>query len=106
MKKSKNKVEEHLGMNFWVSEKCLGGEKTQINWERLKRIDLKLRGTYIYKYHKPRLIESYQGLKTRLLAIELAIEDLTRGFLNKEAQWIEVAIKKVQGDRKFLDGSN
>ena len=84
----------------------MGGEKTQISRERSKRIDLKSQGMYIYEYHKPRLIESYQGLKTRLLAIELAIEDLTRGFLNKEAQWIEVAIKKVQGDRKFLDGSN
>ena len=47
VKKSKIKVEEHLGMKFWVSERCLGGEKTQISRERLKRIDLKLRGTYI-----------------------------------------------------------
>ena len=44
---SKIKVEEHLGMKFWVSVRCLGGEKTQISWERLKRIDLKLRGAYI-----------------------------------------------------------
>ena len=30
-----------------------------------------------------------------LLAIEPTIEDLTRGFLNKEAQWIEVAIEQL-----------
>ena len=41
VKKSKIKVEEHLGMMFWVSESCLGGEKTQISQERSKRIDLK-----------------------------------------------------------------
>ena len=32
----------------------------------------------------------------RLLAIEPAIKDLTRGFLNKEAQWIEVAIEETE----------
>ena len=47
MKKRKIKVEEHLGMKFGVSERCLEGEKPQISQERLKRIDLKLRGTYI-----------------------------------------------------------
>ena len=47
VKKSKIEVEEHLGMKFGVSERCLGGEKTQISWERSKRIDLKLRGTYV-----------------------------------------------------------
>ena len=88
-------------MKFWVSERCLGGEKTQISQERSKRIDLKLRGAYIYEYHKPRLIESYRGLKTHLLAIELAIEDLTRGFLNKEAWWIEIAIEELSSIQKF-----
>ena len=53
MKKSKIKVEEHLGMKFGVSGRCLGGEKTQISRERSKRINLKSRGAYIYKYHKP-----------------------------------------------------
>ena len=42
MKKSKIKVEEHLGMKFGVSERCLGGEKTESNREILKRIDRKL----------------------------------------------------------------
>ena len=93
VKKSKIKVEEHLGMKFWVSERCLRGEKTQISRERLKRIDLKSQGMYIWKFHKPRSIESYRGLKTCLLAIEPTIEDLMRGFLNKEAWWIEVAIE-------------
>ena len=31
-----------------------------------------------------------------LLAIELAIEDLTRGFQSKEARWIEVAIEETE----------
>ena len=31
----------------------------------------------------------------RLLAIKPAIEDLTKGFLNNEARWIEVAIEKL-----------
>ena len=31
----------------------------------------------------------------RFLAIELAIKDLSRGFLNNEAQWIEVAIEET-----------
>ena len=41
MKKSKIKVEEHLGMKFGVNGRCLGGEKTQISRERSKRTDLK-----------------------------------------------------------------
>ena len=36
----------------------------------------------------------------RVLAIKLAIEDLTRGFLSKEAQWIEVAIEKLSKRQK------
>ena len=32
----------------------------------------------------------------RLLAIEPAIEDLTRGFQRKEARWIEVAIEEIE----------
>ena len=47
IKKSKIKVKEHLGMKFWVSERCLGGEKTQISRERSKRVDQKSRGPYI-----------------------------------------------------------
>ena len=47
VKKSKIKVEEHLGMKFRVSERCLGGEKTQISWERSKRIDLKSQGAFV-----------------------------------------------------------
>ena len=31
-----------------------------------------------------------------ILAIEQAIKDITRGFLNKEAQWIEVAIEETE----------
>ena len=100
VKKSKVKVEEHLGMKFWVSERCLGGEKTQISWERSKRIQLKLRGVYILEFHKTWLIESYRGLKTCLLAIEPAIEDLMRGFLNNEARWIKVAIEELSRRQK------
>ena len=100
MKKRKIKVEEHLGMKFGVSERCLGGEKPQISQERLKRIDLKLRGTYIQKLHKARSIDSYQALKRRVLAIELAIKDLTRGFLNNEARWIEVTIQQLSRRQK------
>ena len=35
-----------------------------------------------------------------LLAIKPTIEDLTRGFLNKEAQWIKVAIEKLSRRQK------
>ena len=74
---------------------CLEGENAEIGRERSRRIDLKLRGAYIQKSHKARSIESYQALKRRVLAIEPAIEDLTRGFLNNEARWIEVAIEEL-----------
>ena len=35
-----------------------------------------------------------------ILAIEPAIEDLTRGLLNNESQWIQVAIKKLSRRQK------
>ena len=50
----------------------------------------------IIKLDQSRAIKSYQDLKRRVLAIELAIENLTRGFLSKEARWIEVATKKIE----------
>ena len=31
-----------------------------------------------------------------ILAIEQAIKDITRGFLNKEARWIEIAIEHLE----------
>ena len=31
-----------------------------------------------------------------LLAVEPTIKDLTRGFLNKEARWIEIAIEHLE----------
>ena len=37
----------------------------------------------------------------RLFAIDPANEDLTRGFLNKEARWIEVAIEELSRRQKF-----
>ena len=37
----------------------------------------------------------------RLFAIDPANEDLTRGFLNKEARWIEVAIEELSKRQKF-----
>ena len=40
--------------------------------------------------------ESYRALKMRVLAIEPAIEDLTRGFLNNETRWIEVTIEEIE----------
>ena len=58
---------------------------------------------YILKSHKARLIESYQALKRRVLAIEPAIEDLTRGFLNNETRWNEVSIEETES---FLKGLN
>ena len=79
---------------------CLEGENAEIGRERSRRIDLKLRGAYIQKSHKARSIESYQALKRRVLAIEPAIEDLTRGFLNNEARWIEVAIEELSRRQK------
>ena len=47
VKKNKIKVEELLGMKFGKSERCLGGEKTQISGERSKRMNLKSRSAYI-----------------------------------------------------------
>ena len=41
MKKNNIKVEELLGMKFGVSERCLGGEKTQRSQERSRRMNLK-----------------------------------------------------------------
>ena len=39
----------------------------------------------------------------RHFAVEPAIEDLTRGFLNKEARWIEVAIEgAIKETENFL----
>ena len=35
-----------------------------------------------------------------LLAIEPAIEDIMRGFLNKEARWTEVAIEQLSRRHK------
>ena len=54
-----------------------------------------MRRVYI-EISKARLIESYQALKRRALSIELAVEDLTRGFLNNKARWIKVAIKETE----------
>ena len=48
------------------------------------------------KLDRLRAFESYRALKRHVLAIELVIEDLTRGFLNNEAQWIEVAIEETE----------
>ena len=36
----------------------------------------------------------------RLFAIDIANEDLTRCFLNKEARWIEVAIEELSRRQK------
>ena len=46
------------------------------------------------------LIESYRDLKTHVLAVELAIKDLTRGFLNNDARWIEIAIEQLSRRQK------
>ena len=37
VKKSKIKVKDCLGMNFGVSERCWGGEKTRSSQERLRK---------------------------------------------------------------------
>ena len=107
---------------------CLGSEKVEINRERSRRVDQKSQSTYIYrnliKLNRSRAIERYRALKRPVLAIELDIEDLTRGFLNNEARWIEVAIEELswrqkvsqwielaiesyrEGDKKKLKGLN
>ena len=54
-----------------------------------------MRRVYI-EISKARSIESYQALKRYVLSIELAVEDLTRGFLNNKARWIKVAIKETE----------
>ena len=95
MKEDDLQVENLLGMKFRERNVCLGGEQAEISRERSRRLDLKSRGTYIQKFHKARSIESYRALKRHVLAIEPTIEDLTRGFLNNEARWIEVAIEKL-----------
>ena len=60
----------------------------------------KSQGALLQKNHKAQSIESYQALKRRVLAIEIAIKELSRGFLNNEAQWIEVPIKKLSRRQK------
>ena len=85
MKKNDLQAENLLGMKFRERKVCLGGEKAKISRERSRRGDLKSRGAFIQKLHKACLIKSYRALKRHVLAIEPAIKDLTRGFLNNEA---------------------
>ena len=65
--------------------------------ERDRGCDIKNCDDSLYRnlinFDRLRAIESYQALKRRDLAVELAIEDLTRGFLNREVQWIEIVIE-------------
>ena len=83
-------------------------EREKCVWEvkRLKSVE-RDRGKVIWNREEPlyrnfikldqlRTIKSYRVLKRHVLAIEPAIKDLTRGFLNNEAQWIEVAIKEIE----------
>ena len=59
-------------------------------------MNLKSRGAFIYNLHKAQSIESYRDLKRHVLAIEIAIEELSRGFLSNEVRWIEVAIEETE----------
>ena len=54
----------------------------------------------IIKLDRSRAIESYQDLKKHVLAIEITIEGLSKGFLNNEVRWIEVAIEKLSRRQK------
>ena len=96
MKEDDLQAENLLGMKFRERKVYLGGEKVEISQERSMRVDLNSQGAYIQKSHKAQSIESYRALKRRVLAIEPAIENLTRGFLNNEAQWIEIAIEETE----------
>ena len=89
-------AEKLLGMKFRERKVCLGGEMIEISRERSRRVDLKLRGMYIQKSHKPRLIESYRALKRHVLAIKPAIKDLMKAFQSKEARLIEVATEETE----------
>ena len=109
-------------------EKCVWEVKRLKSIERDQGEQIRNRKARIYrnliKLNRPRAIERYRALKRPVLAIELAIEDLTRGFLNNEARWIEVAIEELsrrqkvsqwielaiesyrEGDKKKLKGLN
>ena len=77
-----------------------GSERRGKLSRKIKRIESKIARRLLIGIHKPRSIESYRGLKMCLLAIKPTIEDLTRGFLNKEAQWIEVTIDDLSRRQK------
>ena len=50
----------------------------------------------IIKLDRSSAIKSYRDLKRHVLAIEIAIDELSRGFLSNEVRWIEVAIEKTK----------
>ena len=70
-----------------------GSERRGKLSREIKRIESKIARRLLIGIHKPRSIESYRGLKTCFIAVEPTIEDQTRGFVNKEARWIETAIE-------------
>ena len=41
------KAKNHVDWRFWERGVCLGGEKAEINWERLRRNEEKLRRSLI-----------------------------------------------------------
>ena len=77
-------------------EKCVLEVKRFKSVRRDRREQIKNCEMCIYRnLIKAQLIESYRALKRRVLAIKPVIKDLTRGFLNNEARWIEVVIEKL-----------
>ena len=84
------------GRSMECLRSVLGGEEAE-SIERDRGNEIWNRDASLYrnfiKLDRSRAIESYQALKRRDLVVELAIEDLTRGFLNREVQWIEIVIE-------------
>ena len=95
MKKNDLETKDWVRKKIWVLGRCFGRWRNWKDGERSREMNLKLWGVYLNEIDKPWSIESYRHLKMHLLAVEPAIEDLMRGFLNKEAWWIEVTIDEL-----------
>ena len=83
-------------LKFWVFR----SETREKLSKEIERIEFKIARRLFIGIHKPQSIDSYRGLKTRFIAVEPAIEDQTRGFVNKEARWIKIAIEKLSSIQK------
>ena len=87
--------------NTWLgwrsSEECEGFKFEEFGNERREKLSREIEGNE-WEIARCLYIEKSQSSIDRKLS--RAIEDLTRGFLSKEARWIEVAIEKLSRRQK------